>query len=263
MAFNYISVTAGINESEVSSLIQEFYQAGIYPGAMHKPLIGFLVSNKTLYGDGTRNRRFPAFRELTGLLNLASLSVKTAVHYNTSNYDNISSEICDMMSGIAAIDVLQINTTRWLDEIEIRKIKEQFSDVNVSIQLSENCMKGMTAADIAKRISLYHGIEYVLIDPSRGRGKELDIIRSCNIYRESKKRNPEIHIAFAGGISGANVASIIAGLFEHLETIDFSIDAEGKLRDKHSNDFFGDDDLNLSKVREYLQCAGRAFQKYL
>ena len=49
----------------------------------------------------------------------------------------------------------------------------------------------------------------------------------------------------------------MTNVIEKVKSKDFSIDAEGKLRIKISDNYFGHDVLNKREVRTYLQSAGK------
>ncbi len=46
-------------------------------------------------------------------------------------------------------------------------------------------------------------------------------------------------------------------VIDRIQTKDFSICAEGRLRDKVSNEYWAQDILNIEKMRKYLQAAKR------
>ena len=74
------------------------------------------------------------------------------------------------------------------------------------------------------------------------------------IYREIRNSLPELVVGFAGGLTGENVESKAKSIISSVNEDDFCIDAEGGLRDKITS-AYGDDLLNLEKVRGYLQSA--------
>ena len=113
-------------------------------------------------------------------------------------------------------------------------------------------MKGLNPEQIAEKTKEYERVaNYVLIDPSGGRGDEFDIIHSVAVYQELQEKIPLMLIGFAGGFNGHNVRKRIQTLTEMTGAEDFCIEAEGGLRDKIT-DRYGDDILSLDKVKQYI-----------
>jgi hypothetical protein len=141
----------------------------------------------------------------------------------------------------------------WPDRDEVRMIKEQFPEMQIVFQASHKAMEGKKPKEISKMIKGYGDtISYVLIDPSGGRGLEFNIDSSINLYSELREKMPGVTIGFAGGFTGDNVSERARELEWRIGTSDFCIDAEGGLRDRVTEEY-GDDILNIKKVRDYLQ----------
>lgn len=127
--------------------------------------------------------------------------------------------------------------------------------MHIVFQASHTVMDGKTPCQIAVGIRAYgDSIGYVLIDPSGGRGMPFDLESSIATYSELKEQCPQVTVGFAGGFTGENVAQRLKEMIQHLGDDHFCIDAEGGLRDKITP-AYGDDLLNMEKVREYLQSA--------
>lgn len=127
--------------------------------------------------------------------------------------------------------------------------------MQIVFQASHKTMGGKTPTQIIQRIRAYgDSINYVLIDPSGGRGLEFDLDSSVILYSKLKERCPNLIIGFAGGFTGENVSLKTRKLIERLGDNSFCIDAEGGLRNKITS-VYGDDLLDIKKVRKYLQSA--------
>lgn len=127
--------------------------------------------------------------------------------------------------------------------------------MQIVFQASYKAMEGKSSKQIAQGIEKYKdSIDYVLIDPSGGRGIPFDLESSVKIYSEIKNCCPDLTIGFAGGFTGENVASRLKDIIQRIGTDEFCIDAEGGLRDKITSKY-GDDILNIHKVESYLKAA--------
>ncbi len=147
---------------------------------------------------------------------------------------------------------MQINTTQWIKVNEIEKIRKNHPYLSISLQISQYLMKGLNLTELVEHIQLYKDyINYILIDPSRGKGIEMNTSFSTSIYKLIKEKAPKLNIVFAGGLYGENIGTILKDIINEIGSRDFSIDAEGSLRNKNS-EIFGDDILNIQKVEEYL-----------
>lgn len=261
MSKNYVSVTAGVSKEEVESVVQEFSHAGFTLESVHVPAIGFLVSQKTVHFQSTqpKNRRFPKFNELPELLEVARRYVLPTVHYNPHNdqrgrEEMLSEQVTSVMSSLSGLcNVIQLNGKGWHEPSEIEKIKERYNDLSIILQVSSYATEGLSNQAIADKIGLYkQTIDYVLLDPSRGRGLMLNVDYAASLYTAVKSLPYEYAVVVAGGLSGENSETVVSALVKKLKTTNFSIDAEGNLRDKQNDRFFGNDILNMEKVRAYL-----------
>jgi phosphoribosylanthranilate isomerase len=153
---------------------------------------------------------------------------------------------------------LQMNV-RFPPVEEVAKIKNRFPEMLIVFQANKGAMKNKTPMEFAQRTAEYgRSIDYVLIDPSGGKGQPFEIEHSVNMFRELNEKLPYLTIGFAGGFNGENVEAVVRELIQKTGTTEFCIDAEGGLRDKLS-DAWGDDVLNFDKSGAYLQGAGKGF----
>ena len=256
----YIGITGPVSIKEVEDICKEFSNAEINMISSHSPMLGFLVSYKTLSNQPTENRRYPLVKELPDLLKATNYEVLTMIHYNSKEMSTLADQIAKIFEfgGVYQDDLctaLQLNVV-WPDIDQVAKIKNQFPDMQIVFQASHKATADKTPEEIAERIKKYgNSLDYVLIDPSGGRGIEFDLDSSVALYSELKKQTPNLRVGFAGGFTGENVAPRIKELTKRLGEDNFCIDAEGGLRDKIT-EAYGDDLLNIEKVRKYLQAWG-------
>ncbi|MEK6970038.1 MAG: hypothetical protein AABW48_06450 [Nanoarchaeota archaeon] len=251
----YIGITGPVNVQETREICREFSEAGYSIDAPHIPMLGFLVSYKTLNGQPTSNRRYPPVSTLSELLQATEGKVLTMIHYNSKERDSLSNQVAQIFDGIyetGLCKAIQLNIV-WPDLSQVAKIKEQHPEMQIVFQASHTAMDGKTPNQIATGVKTYgDSISYVLIDPSGGRGMPFDLESSVAIYSELREQCPALTVGFAGGFTGENVASRLKEILQQIGESNFCIDAEGGLRDKITS-AYGDDLLNLKKVREYLQ----------
>lgn len=253
----YIGITGPVNVQETRDICREFSEAGYSMESHHIPMVGFLVSHKTLNGQATQNRRYPPADSLPELLGSTEGEVLTMVHYNSREIDTLSKQVGQIFNGIyenGLCRAIQLNIV-WPDIAQVTRIKEQYPDMQIVFQASHKAMEGKTPNQIANGVRDYgDSISYVLIDPSGGRGKPFDLESSIEVYSELREQCPELTIGFAGGFTGENVVPRLRYIIQQTKREDFCIDAEGGLRDKITPRY-GDDLLSIEKVRGYLQSA--------
>ena len=253
----YVGVTGSVTNEEAGGICREFAEAGYNMNSSHVPMLGFLVSYKTLNGQATQNRRYPSPRKLPWLLSQSGSRVLNMIHYNSKEMDSLSNQVSQIFEGIynnGLCRAIQLNIV-WPDINQIKKVKDRFPGMQIVFQASHSAMAGKTPADIARGIKGYgDSLSYVLIDPSGGRGLEFDLDASVNLYFELREQCPDLTIGFAGGVNEGNVLERLKEIVSKTSTEGFCIDAEGGLRDKIT-DAYGDDLLNIQKVRGYLQAS--------
>lgn len=251
----YVGITGPVNVQETKDICREFSEASYSMESPHIPMLGFLVSYKTLNGQLTQNRRYPIANSLPELLRATDGQVLTMVHYNSKEIDTLSNQVAQIFDGVyenGLCRAIQLNIV-WPDIGQVARIKEQHSEMQIVFQASHKAMEDKTPNQIAKGVQDYgDSISYVLIDPSGGRGMPFDLESSVAVYSELREQCPDLTIGFAGGFTEENVASRLREILKQIEEDKFCIDAEGGLRDKITSEY-GDDLLNLAKVRGYLQ----------
>jgi len=253
----YVGITGPVNVQETRDICRKFSEAGYSMESPHIPMLGFLVSYKTLNEQATKNRRYPPANTLSDLLKATNGQVLTMIHYNSKEINTLSNQVSQIFNGAyedGLCKAIQLNIV-WPNIGQVSRIKEQYPDMQIVFQASHKAMDRKTPNQIAQGIKEYRdSISYVLIDPSGGRGMPFDLESSVAIYSELKNKCPNLTIGFAGGFTEENVASRLREILRKVEADNFCIDAEGGLRDKITS-AYGDDLLNIEKVRGYLQSA--------
>jgi phosphoribosylanthranilate isomerase len=260
----YVGVTGAVSEAEVMAIVDAFEKNGLTMQSPHMPMNGTLVSYKTLdLGNNPGNRRYPEMKEIPGILAATKNKTFNTIHFNTKRPEVLSSDIKTVMEfgGIyknGLCQGVQYNVA-WPPIDEIDKIRSEYPDLKMILQLSSKATEGMSQKEIVEKAAEYADTDYVLIDPSCGKGLGFDIEYSVNLYRKLKEGGIKATVGFAGGLSGENVAGVIGDLIARMKTDEFVIDAEGNLRDKITP-AYGDDVMNIEKVRKYISAAANGFR---
>jgi phosphoribosylanthranilate isomerase len=253
MAQPYIGVTGPTDVTEVRALKREFEDAGYTMDSPHVPMIGFLVSQKTLNFKQVANLRYPDIDTLPELLSEAAGTFRT-IHYTTPDADNLAEEVTRLFQGIykeGLCRAVQLNVV-FPPPDQVGLIKGTFPKMQIIFAANRAVM---TSRKPEEEIARYaRALDYVLIDPSGGRGIPFELTPSLDLYRKLAQKMPQTTMGFAGGLTAENVEQVVANILRSTETTAFSLDAEGGLRDKLTQTF-GDDILNIEKVRNYLVAA--------
>lgn len=231
----------------------------------HTGMLGFQVSQKSMqYGPSEGNRRVPYRDQLPDLLEEEIVDIGMAVHYFTRTPEKLVPEVISVLRGDLnvgnLIGCLQINGV-WPTAEQISEIRASNAGLDIILQVSPQVTTGLRPVQIADKIAKDYpeGIEYLILDPSRGRGLEFDMSNQFQTYLAIRSIGIKSEIIFAGGFNGENVRDKVLQLRRALADQSFSIDAEGGLRDK-IGEGYGNDVLNMEKVEAYLRGASEAFK---
>jgi hypothetical protein len=245
----YVGVSGITTLEEVQNVASIFHNNELSTDGAYVPTECFLSSSKVLdLGFNPTNVRYAYRNELKGLLEAAFNSgVQPAVHYNTKRPESLSDDVMTLFGKSGIYDkkicrMLQFNIPGVLDE-EMDRIKSDFPGMDTILQVSDAFIGNMEIDDVAKRIKKLNPVR-ILIDNSRGSGKEIDVQYSANLYKNLKERGVTTSVGFAGGLSGKNVRNKVTGLKSELKDENFSWDAEGQLR---KNEF-----MDMDEVASYI-----------
>lgn len=153
-------------------------------------------------------------------------------------------------------DGFQLNTP-WPDIQALARYKSssQFRSKVITITAQPDALEtvGWDPKRVAQNLKEYEAVaDYVLVDPSAGHGKELDVLFTRQCLEAIAALMPNVGLVVASGFDAYNVESKIASL---LADFPLSTDAEGKLRT-------ADDHLDLKKAVAYAKATEKLLQKY-
>lgn len=260
----YIGITGAISKEHVLDLISSFNGNGINMCSDVVPMLGFLVSYKVLdSGSNPNDKRYLALSAISGLLEVSRDKAFSTIHYNTKRLESLYNEVSKIMEmdGICANNPelgLQLNVV-WPLSSEVEKIRVAYPRLKIILQLNKKMMDSGTVDEVVERlVKEYSKMEYLLIDPSGGTGAEFDQGLSIEIYDSLIKHGFNGIIGFAGGLGGENSETTIRNIKNKLGDVTFSVDAEGRLRDKLS-EMPKDTILDIDKARSYIEGSARAY----
>ncbi len=242
----YIGVTGFKHREEIITC--KVHSIGQEPIIMY----GILTSAKSLTHPSKEGTRRPSLENFNSLLWEIPQGSLATIHHCTANrkflteLDTILSK--DSIYDRGLVKAVQIN--QRLPEInEMEKTKKKYSGLKMILQLEPEDLA--TPYETGKKIKDYDGlVNYIIIDPSRGIGKTLDMYATLVMLQEIKI--PMIPV-IAGGLHAGNVGEVIS-FFRKEYGENFSIDAEGRLRD-------ADDSLSIEKMSAYVTAAYEAYHR--
>ncbi len=251
---NYIGITGLTNIHQVEMLVTYFKKFGFIIDSDRIGMIGFLISPRNLDPDW-KSSRYPSFKKYKPMLETCKKRVFSTLHIDTkSSFDWLSSLKTllqkiepDSEKMMDLIDGIQINV-KHPDPCDISELKILYPDLKIILQYANDFIK-LDAESVIKDLKAYENIiDYILIDPSRGRGLKIDFRDAINHYKLIDKAI-NVKIGFAGGLNSENIETFLNDTIQHndgLNHINFSLDVESGVRDEFNN-------LDLSKVFKYLK----------
>lgn len=253
----YIGVSAHTNVREVAAVLAAFSEAGCNLAATHIPMIGFLVSFEPISKHDVGPNRYVAVDALASLVRLTIGQALPMIHLETHDVTSLMEQVMALyidVLGSSLWPALQINVIDDNPErfAVVRAINDRYPNVQIVFQLRANLLQGDTQPIVDEINGYGQALSYLLIDPSAGQGKIFDVAQTVGVYQCLQHKFPNLTIGLAGGFNGDTVADRIPKIAAQLGTLDFSIDAEGRLRDVN-------DAMDIAEVKKYIQSAVTAF----
>lgn len=249
----YIGITGFTHRDQINAVVHD----ALPVDTDRLVMAGVLVSNRTLRGETNKwPNRYPKpeglkdiFPRYNCLLNL--------IHFNTKEPDKLLDDMCKAQDLAGPnCDGFQLNIA-WPDKkvLEQYKTRAQFKRKVVVLQCGARAIQEAgSPGNLGLRLHQYDGlIDYVLLDPSGGLGKEFhEAEMHAMLYYAREYTWP---ITFGLGVAGGFHAGNLERLQPLLKEFDLSIDAEGKLRGQ-------DDHLDMAAASLYLRKADQLFRQY-
>lgn len=239
----YIGITGFTNQNDVWQCLQRV------PAAPQRQfMVGVLLSSKTINGGTNKYPvRYPHYRDIKGVF-LDDPRCLNMIHYVTDDKSTLVKQLLDAAEiGGEHCHGFQLNIV-WPDIDMLCELKRELPNHKIVIQCSGSAMRLFegsddTPRDLKQTVSAYEErglIDYLLIDPSGGRGKSFDADKTISLLK------PHNNVGYALGVAGGLRAATINNLIPVLkEQPNLFWDAEGGLRNE-------EDGFILEAALEYL-----------
>ncbi|MBI3074869.1 MAG: hypothetical protein HYY92_01485 [Parcubacteria group bacterium] len=247
----YIGITGFMSVGEVLSIL-DTAEGTIPANANRLVMVGVLASQKTMRGISNKwPNRYPPKDRIDGLFQNHPHALNL-IHYNTKEEGTLAEQLHAMTEiGGPNLHGFQLNIA-WPSLAVLYEFRRRHPTKVVVLQIGAHALAMVKHSPewLVKMTAHYEPVaDYVLLDPSGGTGKPLDVEEMRGYLRALTARKLAMGLGIAGGLSPATLHNI-APLAR--EFPDMSIDAEGRLRTE-------DDHLDLAIAKEYLREASALF----
>ena len=197
----------------------------------HRFMAGVLVSAKTLRGEHTESRRYPAAAQVEAILAVsAQYGAWPVVHYNTRAIGAVLAMELGLLRGMfPSMRGLQLNVVRP-DPAAVASFIARYPDVEVIAQMNRAAFGDPPVpADAIIYARDYPNAAHALLDLSGGRGADVDTAFAARVARAWPH---SARLGVAGGL-GPDAGPTLRALRDDLGAERFaslSFDAESRVR---------------------------------
>lgn len=199
--------------------------------------------------------RCPPPERLPGIF-LPYRNVLNVLHFSPREGCNLFEHMCLAHEAAGPyFHGFQLNTV-WPEAHALAQYKKRFPKATVTIALQGESLDEVKWGPeaIARKLTSYGDtIDRVILDPSAGEGKDIDVSFTRRTYEEIGRLLPKLGLVAAGGLHGGNVEEMLSGL---LRQFPLSVDAESKLRTKPG------DRLDMVKAIHYIRATDALLRKF-
>jgi|GEM_PF-2869426 len=260
----YIGIT-GFKDLEEIQMVKDangiYVPASEYEKNRQPPVMyGALTSSKRMDEPTKSGSRSPAYEKLPELLANVPAESIPMVHYAPRSKERLGPDLEKIMRDTKGTRAgIQINDA-WPNRDTLYKLQQQYGPVPMVLQLPKEVLQTENPAEMLGKISGYNGIvSYVLLDPSGGRGENIDTGRYGPLlkglaHQYRQQQGPTIIIA--GGLGPDGIEGKLGAFATAVDYSPFGIDAETNLRStKGSNSY-----LDRGACTEYLINARKGYR---
>jgi len=253
----FISITGISTTSEANGVARSF-QDHLPADSTHQAAIGFLVNSHSLEGAYIKSIKYPDINSIPALLSQTQPDIINIIHYATQDRKTLPSQIINVYNrndiykaGLSK--TIQLNV-RWPDVADLQTIKDELPDLKIILPLTARTLNNQSREQITQKLKRYeNNVDYILIDPSGGKGITFTAGWAATHYRLLKDNYPEKQIILAGGFNDKNITQRLAEISHAVLSDDFGIDAESGLREPDKLSRYGK--LSLPKVDIFIKKA--------
>jgi len=232
-------------------------------------MVGVLLSSKTINGGVNKYPvRYPHYKNIKNIF-INDPRCLNMIHYVTDDKSTLAKQLLDAAEiGGEHCHGFQLNVV-WPDIPTLEEVKKELPNHKFVIQCSGSAMRRFETAEGSTVPDLLHTvvkeyqkagvIDYLLIDPSGGRGKSFNAINTI------KSLKPHLlQESYGIGVAGGLKLDTVSRLIPVLAKVPYLFwDAEGGLRDLSDNLMINEaiDYLNASFELDTLLNAKENFRK--
>lgn len=236
---------------------QEYFRRCDGPSSGHFLHVGVMMSRKTLNGIPSKwSNVFPKNKDIANIF-AKDKNTLNVLHYADYDGVDVAKNLAKATEwGYTEMDALQLDMI-WPDSAVIKNYRQKHPDTKIILQVNSKSLAVVDhrPANLFERLDLYgRSVDYVLLDMSMGRGRDLDINHLLPYLMAIDKNRPDLGLVVAGGLCAKTLPLIasLVGAFPNL-----SIDAQSKLRPSGN----AMDPLDWNMAREYLEVAVKLFSE--
>lgn len=247
----YVGVCGIAQKEQVNGIVNSL------PETMGRKIgIGVLLSGKSLRGlRYSYTERYPKREDISSLFS-TDPRVINVIHYNTSTPGTLEKQLHEILSFYRSdLHGIQLNMV-WPNRVALANIKAAHPHIKFLMQVSphriaQKSSEKTTRQIVDRLVSDYNNVaDYLLVDWSRGRGKDVDIDVACEFLNHLSDAESPFTLGIAGGLC--------AETFERCEQLlasfpNLCFDAEGRLRTKRRGGV-----LDVEKAQAFIDVVLRA-----
>lgn len=235
MVKNYIGITGFKSIKEIEAINE------ITNHKHNRFMYGIITSTKRIQNPNKEGRVSPKFKNIRNLLNKCeNQNIFAALHYYTSNQEKHLEKDIDILSQFET----NLKGVQWNIEWPNPQIIKKLNLEHI-IQLKKHILEGSfdeIKYKIDKYANTFQNKLHILIDPSGGKGQEIELNKYKNVIQYLANNN--LNWGIAGGLSPKNVTGKLNQTINIAKTKKFSTDIESKVRTNNQ--------LDMLKCKEYL-----------
>lgn len=254
----YVGVTGVVTAAEARETAVR-----LHVPAGWRPMVGVLVSRKTLDGVAVTNRRYPRVADIPAILGALPDNVFRTLHFNTRSDTDLDTQLAEVVEACTPPDAIQLNIVRP-DSSAMARFHDRYPAVDLILQVNGSSLGGSRSpADVLRYVRGYRGLAgHVLLDLSGGNARTLEVDWAAeSLLALAADCGAEVSLGVAGGL-GPDARGLLGDLRLRVAGLRFSVDAEGGLREAVEDPVPGEpyqDRLALRRVAGYAAACTQAF----